>query len=455
MPEYSYKPIKVPEVKTRNRKIVTELPVPESLPLFEKMKQYEPVSMMGQPPIIWDRAEGINVYDQWGNMWLDWSSGVLITNAGHGRKQICKSLMKLLKKPFISSYVFPHKHRICLVEMLNDLSPKKTRYKTFLLSTGSEATENCIKLAVTYGIKKGGKRKYRIVSFEGAFHGRTLGAQLAGGIPAMKEWAESMQGGFLQTPFPDGYRNPETGFDQFLKTLSDYNLSGEDIAGVISESYQGIGPHFFPEAYAAELEAWCRENDAVLIMDEVQSGFGRTGKMFAFQHYGIEPDLIACGKGLSSSLPVSAVIGRSDIMDLYAPGSMTSTHSGSPLPVVSAIENLKIIESEKLVDNAARLSGVLQNGLEKIGDKYPDRIGAVISRGLVAGLLMVKPGGKDPDGETAYAINESCFRKGLLMFSPVGLGGACVKIAPPLCIGREALEEGISVLEQACKEVLG
>jgi 4-aminobutyrate aminotransferase/diaminobutyrate-pyruvate transaminase/4-aminobutyrate aminotransferase/(S)-3-amino-2-methylpropionate transaminase len=193
----------------------------------------------------------------------------------------------------------------------------------------------------------------------------------------------------------------------------------------------------------------------VSIFDEVQAGFGRTGRMFCFENYGIKPDLIACGKGISSSLPISAVIGRKDIMSLYAPGSMTSTHSGSPLPVVAAIESLKLIINEKLVENAAKLGAILIPELLRIQRKYPDVLGCLQGKGLVAGIQVVKKGTKTPDSDMALKINEKCFHKGLLMFAPVGIAGECLKIAPPLTITEEALREGIQVFEEACDEILG
>ena len=208
----------------------------------------------------------------------------------------------------------------------------------------------------------------------------------------------------------------------------------------MTESYQGVGPDFLPMEYAKKLEAFCLENDIVSIFDEVQSGFGRTGKMFCYEHYGIKPDLIACGKGISSSLPISAVIGRKDIMGLYAPGSMTSTHSGSPLPVVSAVESLKIIQNENLVENARKLGEVLIPELERIRNKYPDVLGCMHGKGLVAGIQVVKKGTKIPDSEIAVKINEKCFHKGLLMFAPVGVAGECLKIAPPLNTYRRSVK---------------
>ena len=269
-----------------------------------------------------------------------------------------------------------------------------------------------------------------------------------------KQWIVGEGSTFVQVPFPDGYKNEDTSFDLFLSTLKKLKVKPEQIAGIITESYQGVGPDFLPAEYARKMESFAREHDIVTMFDEVQAGFGRTGRMFTFQHYGIKPDLIACGKGISSSLPISAVIGRSDIMDLYSPGSMTSTHSASPLPVVAAIENLKIIQKEKLVERSARMGEILMSGLEKVQRKHPDRLGCLHGLGLVAGIQVVKAGTREPDGETATRINEKCFQKGLLMFAPVGIAGERVKIAPPLVIDEEALTEGVDVLEQACDEVL-
>ncbi len=209
-----------------------------------------------------------------------------------------------------------------------------------------------------------------------------------------------------------------------------------------------------PDEYARQLAEFCRSNDALLIFDEVQAGFGRTGRWFAFEHYNVTPDLIACGKGISSSLPIAAVIGREDVMNLYAPGSMTSTHSGSPLPVISSIANIKTLKKEKLIENAAALEETLVNGLKEIQQNHPRQVGFISAKGLVGGMQIVKPNTKESAGQTAHRINELCFQKGLLMFAPVGVGGMCVKISPPLNINKEALQEGLQVLTEACDEVL-
>ncbi len=452
--KYDLNPVEVPPVKTKYRRIRTKLPVPESLPVFQALQGSEPQSMMGQPPVVWDRAEGFQVMDRWGNVWIDWSSGVLITNAGHGRKEIRKALEAALKKPLLSTYVFVHEQRAELTQALQALAPDRT-YQVFLLTTGSEAIENAIKLAKTYALDKHGEKKRVIVGFQNAFHGRTLGAQLAGGMPALKRWIVDEGRTFVQVPFPDGYKNEDISFELFLKTLKKLKVKPREIAGVITESYQGVGPDFLPVEYAQELQSFCREHDIVMMFDEVQSGFGRTGKMFCYQHYGIKPDLIICGKGISSSLPLAAVIGRKDIMGLYAPGSMTSTHSASPLPVIAAVENLKIIQREKLVEHAAEMESVLMPRLAQIQGKYSDRLGCLHGKGLVAGIQAVKAGTKQPDAATAQAINLKCLHKGVLMFAPVGVGGECIKIAPPLVISEDALRESIDVLAEACDEVLG
>jgi len=454
MAKYNLEPVEVPKIKTKYRRIKTKLPVPESLEIFKTLIDSEPQSMMGQPPIVWHKAEGFQVYDKWGNKWIDWSSGVLITNAGHGRKEIINAIRKMLDQKLLATYVFVHEKRAELTKVLRELSPVPSLYQVFLLSTGSESIENAIKLAKTYALEKyGPKRKY-IVSFKNAFHGRTLGAQLAGGMDKLKKWIVDEGKMFIQVPFPDGYKNEDISFELFLKSIAEQNVKPDEIAGVLTETYQGVGPDFMPDDYAQKLVKFCKEHDIITIFDEVQSGFGRTGKMFGFEHYNVVPDIIVCGKGISSSLPISAVIGRKDIMGLYPPGSMTSTHSASPLPVVSALESIRIIKEEKLIENAKKLGEILMPELKRIRNKYPEVLGCVQGKGLVAGIQVVKKGTKEPDPDTALKINEKCFQKGLLMFAPVGVGGECIKIAPPLVINESALREGIGVLEEACDEIL-
>jgi 4-aminobutyrate aminotransferase/(S)-3-amino-2-methylpropionate transaminase len=223
---------------------------------------------------------------------------------------------------------------------------------------------------------------------------------------------------------------------------------------VMMESYQGVGPDFAPVEYVRQLSEWCQANDVVLVFDEVQAGFGRTGKFWAFEHYGVTPDVICCGKGISSSLPLSAVIGRAEIMDQFPPGSMTSTQSGNVVCCAAALASAKKIVTGNLTANAERLEPVLLKGLEQIQHRHASVIGRVSARGLVGGLQTVKTGRKEPDSDLAHDIVERCFRKGLLMFAPVGAWGQTVKIGPPLTIPQEALEEGLTVLGEAVDEAV-
>jgi 4-aminobutyrate aminotransferase/(S)-3-amino-2-methylpropionate transaminase len=450
---FSLEPHAVRRVSTRHRRIVTALPVPESVPVFEKLLRFEPPSMSGQPPVLWDRAEGAYVFDRFGNQWIDWSSCVLVANAGHSHPKIVERVRAILERGRLSTYVFAHEERAELVEKLIAIAPRGLD-KAFLVTTGSEAVENVIKVIRTWGLRRDPSRRV-IVSFTGGFHGRTLGSQLAGGIPALKGWIGAADPTFVQVPFPDGYLQTDVYFAVFERTLSALGVSPENVAGVLSETYLGIGPDFFPAEYAGALRRWCDSNGALLAFDEVQSGFGRTGKPFAFEHYGVTPDLIACGKGISSSLPLAAVIGRSDVLSTYAPGSMTSTHSGSPLAVAAALGSIEAIFGERLSERAASLEPRLSAGLKNIEERWRKHVGCVRARGLVGGVRVVKPGSLEPDPELAARIVEACFRKGLLMFAPVGLGGGCVKIAPPLVIQEDALDESLAVLTQSFQETLG
>lgn len=446
-------PRKVPLVETRYRRIGTEIPVPESVAILEQLRRYEPVSMSGQPPILWDRAEGICVFDRWGNRWLDWSSGVLVTNAGHCHPKIRQAIIDQANHGLLHNYCFPSELRAELVRELAAVAPEGLK-KVFLLTTGAEAVECTIKLARTWGQKLGGNNKITIVSFENAFHGRTLGAQMAGGIPALKSWIVNLDKDMVQIPFPDGFRCPDTRFEGFVRALAERGVSPDQVAGVLSETYQGGNASFAPAEYMQQLRRWCDQHQAVLILDEVQAGFGRTGTYWGFEHYGVVPDLICCGKGITSGLPLSAVIGRQEIMDLYPPGSMTSTHTGNPICAASALANLQVIRDERLVDNARAVGEVLQLELRGLGERFAPYIGAVHGRGLVASLHMVKLGGIEPHPEAASRIVRRAVEKGLMLFAPVGYRGASVKISPPLTTPEDALREGLAVLEESIQEVL-
>jgi len=437
--EFPLTPTEVKPVSTKYRRLSGPIPNPETIEAIERLREAEPLSMRGQAPVIWDRAEGVNVYDAYGNMWLDFSSGVLVTNAGHGRKKIADAVIGQASRPLLTTYCFPNRPRIELVSKLVALAPEALN-KAFVLSTGSEATECTLKLMRTHGRKTGGNDKNIVISFEDSFHGRTFGSQQMGRLGGGHAWIKNLDPEIVQVPFPDGFRCEDTSFDLFEKTLAELGVEPGNVAGVISETYQGAGPNFMPKQYAKDLRAWCSENGALLCFDEVQ--------------YDVVPDLFCIGKGVTSSLPLSGVIGKEQVMNLYGPNAMTSTHSGNPICCAAALASIEIIEQEGLVENAAKVGKVLQKHLQEIRSEFSDVIGFAPGAGLVGGLLMVDKGTKNPDYELAWNVVNTCFRKGLLMFAPVGLGGGCVKIAPPLCISAEAVTEGCEVIREAVKEIV-
>ncbi len=277
---------------------------------------------------------------------------------------------------------------------------------------------------------------------------------MAGGIPALKEWIGNLDPTFVQVPFPDGFRTPDTSFEYFLDCLSQRGVAPAQIAGVILETYQGGSASFAPVEYMQKMYAWTREHDILLTCDEVQAGFGRTGSLWGFTHYGIVPDLTTWGKGVSSSLPLAFVAGRPDVMDIFPPGSMTSTHTGNPVCCAAALASIDLVVKEDLSANAARMGDLLHEKLKALQREYPDIIACVDGKGLVAGVACVKPGTLEPDGDLAFDIVNRMMEKGVLLFSPVGFGGATIKICPPLTITEEAMLESTAVLAECFREAL-
>src|SRR3954470_18571662 len=237
--EFSITPQTVPHVETKHRRIVTPIPNPDSVRTLETLRHNEPQSMRGQPPIVWERAEDIYIYDKYGNRWLDWSSGVLVTNAGHGIPEIRQAIIDQVNTGLLHNYCFPSEERAELTTLLAEVAPKGLD-KVFLLTTGSEATECAIKLSRANGIRVGGRDKIGIVGFERGFHGRTLGSQQAGGMAGQKSWIVNEDPAIITVPFPDGYWQSDVSFGSFLEAIEKRGLKPENIAGVLMESYQGV-----------------------------------------------------------------------------------------------------------------------------------------------------------------------------------------------------------------------
>jgi 4-aminobutyrate aminotransferase/diaminobutyrate-pyruvate transaminase/4-aminobutyrate aminotransferase/(S)-3-amino-2-methylpropionate transaminase len=457
---YEFEPREVPKVKSKYREINTMIPVPESRKIIEQLRKYEARSMSGQPLVIWDRAESFQVYDNYGNKWIDFSSGVLVANSGHGNVHVRSAIIEQVKIGLLHNYCFPSEIRAKLVELLSKIAPSPLE-KVFLLTTGSETTECAIKLSRSYGQKIGGRKKIKIITFNDSFHGRTLGAQMAGGSPPAKEWIVNLDPDIIQVPFPNAFYykwaddrlkdyDEDVCFEHFLENLKEKNIEFESIAGIMSETFQGGWVQLMPKGFANRLREFCDRYKIVLTFDEVQTGFGRTGKMFGFQYYNITPDLVCCGKGITSSMPLSSVLGRKEVMDLFGPNEMTSTHTGNPVCVAAALANLQVIENEKLIENAMKLEKSCREFFDGLQLKYANIIGRVNGVGLAWGVVFIKNDGSY-DTELAHKIVRSCVEKGLLLFAPVG-HGSTIKVVPPLVITKEALLEGLSVFEEAIKE---
>ncbi|MCK5758741.1 MAG: aspartate aminotransferase family protein [Clostridiales bacterium] len=460
---FSLEPKKVAMVETPNRKICTEIPVPESIPVIEKLRKFEPRSMSGQPLVVWDRAEGYNVYDKYGNKWIDFSSGVLVTNSGHSNPKVKEATLAMVEHGLMHNYCFPTEIRSQLVEKLVEVSPEPLE-KVFLLTTGSESCECAIKLSRTYGLKTGGEKKIKIITFIDDFHGRTMGSLMAGGSPTAKEWVVNIDPDMNQVPFPNSYKyewadesrddySDENCFNTWMGYLEEQNITPDQIAAFMPETFQGGWAQFMPIGFVKKLRKFCDDNDILLVFDEVQAGFGRSGKLYSFQHYDVKADLVCLGKGISSSLPLSGVIGRSEIMDLYGPNKMTSTHTGNPVCCAAALANINYIMDNNLIDRSAKMGEILEKRLDEIVAKYPEYIGNCKGKGLVKAIVFIKKGTNEIDPDLAHDIVQLSIEKGLLFFAPVG-AGSTIKVCPPLIITKEALLEGLDIFEQSIGEAI-
>ena len=450
---FSHTPQTVPTVETRFRKIITKIPVPESVPLLDKMYEIESSSMHGQMPVIWDKAEDFQVSDRWGNTWIDFSSTIFVTNAGHGNKKIIEALRRVLDKPLLHTYTYANEERINYIEYLIKNTPAQFE-KAFLLSAGTEATECALKLMRLHGDRKG-KNSNGIICFEGNWHGRTLGAQMMGYNQAQKEWIGYHDPAIFHLPFPYPWRkeavdDPESYFFNNLKKLcADKGLDPKnDIAGIMLETFQGWGAVFYPKEFVKAVVKFAHENDILVAFDEMQAGFGRTGKLFGYMHYEVEPDILCLGKGAASSLPLSIVLGSSEVMDLPDIGSMSSTHSANPMVCAAGKANLESLLDDKLIENSEKLGVDFHDQLAKIKEKFPNQISSIQGVGLLAAVIFHDENG-NPLSSLCDKVAELCMQRGLIV---VHTGRESIKMAPPLSISKDALTEGIEVFSSAIED---
>jgi 4-aminobutyrate aminotransferase / (S)-3-amino-2-methylpropionate transaminase / 5-aminovalerate transaminase len=446
--EFKHIPVDVPKVDTKYRKIISPLPTPETLEVIRTLEECESSSMHGQIPMLWDCAEGIQVYDSCGNKWLDFTSTIFVANAGHGNPRIVKALKEVLAKPLLHAYTYPTKERADYIKYLIEKTPTQFE-KAFLLSAGTEATECALKLMRMYG-QKSGKKRPGILCFENNWHGRTMGAQMLCSNTAQKEWAGFVDPNIHHLPFPypwikEANKDPRKYFRQHLENLLEgKKLSADtDFCGIMLETFQGWGAVFYPKEYVQEISIFAKENNILIAFDEMQAGFGRTGELFGYQHYEIEPDLLCCGKGASSGLPLSFVLGSQEVMDLPEVGSMSSTHSANPSSCVAGKANLEALLEDGLIENSQVLGEVFHTKLNQIKELFPQHISHVLGKGLLAAIHFNTPDGT-PLSNLCDQICELAMQRGLIL---VHTYRESIKMAPPLVINEEALLEGISVFE--------
>ena len=435
-------PVATKKVETRYRRITTSIPVPESIAPIQRLRAVEPKGAHGMPPIFWHQAEGFLIRDPYGNQWIDLTSGIVVANVGHAHPKIIKAVKEQIDSPLIFTYIFSSDVRTRLLERIAKLAPVELN-KAVVFCSGSEANECAISLMRRHGLTIS-PDKIGILSMEESFHGHTLATAFTMGPPGLVDGINREAAFHTQLPRPDSTRSK--GFLEDLETLK---VNPDKIAGIILESITGWATKPYPQKYIESVMTWAREHQVLVTMDEVQAGMGRSGRLFAFEHYGIVPDLITCGKGLSSSLPVSAVKGRKELMDLPG-GSMSSTFGGNPVCAAAALACLDVIEEEKLVERSMTLGEKLAVELEAIADRHRRYINWVDGRGLFRSIHL-----KDPvTGEQVPGlVNEmtmECIRRGVMLFHT----GRFFKIVPPLIIEEDALFEAIGVISDVFDDYL-
>ena len=457
LPSLPLTPLPTSRIETQWRRIVTPLPVPESLPLIQALREVEPRSLSGMPPVVWDRANGFLVQDPYGNQWIDLTSGIVMANAGHGHLKITAAIREMCERPLLGTYVFPQQKRLPLLEKLVALSPISDS-KAILFSAGTEATECAMMLMRRHGTRIHSD-KVGIVSFAAGYHGRTLAAGLASGTPGPADWVERHQVNHYQIPFPFGPEWPwgdvrddptgEMAFGHCLESLTQQGITPDRIAGFIGEPVPGWTTWPMPKGFANALVQWAHKHEILVCFDEIQSGCGRTGRFLSMEHVGVVPDLFTLGKGLSSSLPVSAVVGKKSILDDPEAGDMSSTHGGNPVCAAAALACLEVLEEENLIDAATNTGALALESLREMEREFPSRIRSVHGPGLFISIHVKQPKTNEADIELADAVAQEAVRRGVLMFVT---GRGFLKFTPPLCIEPEAVLEAAGVIKDSFRD---
>jgi len=424
-----------------------DLPGPKSAELLAISDKYEGGATSRQQPFVWDHGEGARIWDVDGNEFIDWTSGVLVTNVGHCHPHHVEAIQDQVAR-LMCPYDFPTRERVTLARRMVEITPPNLD-ACFMVTTGSEATEAAMRMAKRF------TGRHEIISFYGGFHGRTGMAMASAGKQGTKYRYGPVLSGHVQSPFAYCYRCP---FDltpdvcdfkclRFLDLVVKTQTTGA-IAAVITEPYQGGSGFIFPpEGWLSALQTWCQEHDVLFILDEVQSSFGRTGTMFAAEHEGLTPNFMPLGKGIGSGIPTAALMAEQRIMEVFDRGEASSTTGGNPVSCAAAHAVLDIFERENLVENSATMGAYMKGRLQELAEKSP-YIGDVRGMGLVMGMEFVADKAtKEPAPEIMWRVIDACATEGLCC-GAVGFHGNVIRVAPPLVITRDLAEQSCDIMER-------
>jgi predicted acetylornithine/succinylornithine family transaminase len=399
---------------------------------FEQAKAIEQVCLLDlytpiRMPMVMARGEGARLWDTEGREYLDFiSGGRAVTAVGHCHPKVVAAIREQAGRLLHVSNDFYSEPQLLLAERLAKLFGGRC----FLCNSGAEANEAAIKLARKHGFKTAGEGKHVVVSALQSFHGRTMGALAATGQPKYHRGFQPLPAGFVHVPFNE--------VDALHRAVT------KDTCAVLLEPILGeSGVYPATQEYLSAARELCTRHGAALIFDEVQTGLGRTGRMFAFQHYGIEPDVITLAKGLGGGVPIGAMVAREPVAAAFAPGDHASTFGGSPLPAAAALATLEVIEQEGMVANAARVGARLAAGLESVRARRA-LVKEIRARGLMIGVDLARP--------VAAAVKRGCLQRGLLITT---VGEEILRLLPPLMLTPEQADRGLAILEEALVEAAG
>jgi 4-aminobutyrate aminotransferase-like enzyme len=361
-----------------------------------------------------------------------------------------------LDSELLHTYAYTNEIRAEYLEKLIKFSPKNFE-KAFLLSAGTETTEAALKLMRMNGQKNYSKKKIGIICFEGNWHGRTMGAQMMGGNIGQKEWIGYQDPNIfhIRFPYPWILEKEKISSEKFLeKELTNLIINKkislkDNICGFMLETFQGWGAVFYPKEFVQLIKKICLDNNILLCFDEMQAGFGRTGEKYGFEHYGVEADIICCGKGMGSGLPLSAVLSSKEIMDLPSVGNMSSTHSANPLVCAAGLATLEYMENENLIQRSKKIGEKFHFRLNEIQKKFPKILYRIEGKGMIAAMIFNQDN-VNIGSEIASKISWECFKRGVFV---VHTGRESIKLGPPLIISEEALNESLDVIEDILKEI--